>query len=106
MVRSLFRFIGLASLVAALTSMAYDGIRSFVDQTVYISSVESTWESIPHSWLAALPPVLERLADAWHEIIQPYFLRQPVWLVLAIVGAVLMWAKEEVSARARMGACQ
>jgi hypothetical protein len=50
--------------------------------------------------------VLERLTDAWHEIIQPYFLKQPVWLVLAIVGAVLMWAKEEVSARARMGACQ
>ena len=28
-------------------------------------------------------------------------LKQPVWLVLAIVVAVLIWAEEEVSARAR-----
>src|SRR6476661_8194518 len=96
MARLLSRFIGLFSLTAALTYFIYDGARSFMNQTVQISSVGSTWENIPKSWLAWLQPVIERLGD-----IQPYFLKQPVWLVLAIVGAVLIWAKEEVSARAR-----
>ena len=83
------------SLAAALTSLVYDGIRSIVGQTVYISSVNSTWENIPHSWLAALPPTVERLADAWHGVIQPYFPKRPVWLVLAVIGGILIWAKEK-----------
>jgi hypothetical protein len=101
MARPLSRFIGLISLTAALTYFIYDGARSFMNQTVQISSVGSTWENIPKSWLAWLQPVIERLGDAWHGDLQPYLLKQPVWLVLAIVGAVLIWAKEEVSARAR-----
>ena len=80
MARLLSRFIGFISLTAALTYFIYDGARSFMNQTVQISSVGSTWENIPKSWLAWL---------------------QPVWLVLAIVGAILIWAKEEVSARPR-----
>jgi len=101
MARLLSRFIGPISLTAALTYFIYDGARSFMNQTVQISSVGSTWENIPKSWLAWLQPVIERLGDGWHEDVQPYLLKQPVWLVLAIVGAVLIWAKEEVSARAR-----
>lgn len=101
MARLLSRFIGLISLTAALTYFIYDGARSFMYQTVQISSVGSTWENIPKSWLAWLQPAIERLGDVWRGDIQPYFLKQPVWLVLAIVGAVLIWAKEEVSARAR-----
>jgi hypothetical protein len=34
-------------------------------------------------------------------MIQPYFLEQPVWLVLGIAGAILMWAKEESTDRTR-----
>ena len=101
MARLLSRSIGLISLTAALTYFIYDGARSFMNQTVQISSVGSTWENIPKSWLAWLQPVIEWLGDVWHGDIQPYLLKQPVWLVLAIVGAVLIWAKEEVSARAR-----
>ena len=101
MARLLSRFIGLISLTAALTYFIYDGARSFMNQTVQISSVGSTWENIPQSWLAWLQPVIERLGDVWYGDVQPYLLKQPVWLVLAIVGAVLIWAKEEVSARAR-----
>ena len=99
MARLLSRFIGPISLTAALTYFIYDGARSFMNQTVQISSVGSIWENIPKSWLAWLQPVIERLGDGWHEDVQPYLLKQPVWLVLAIVGAVLIWAKEEVSAR-------
>jgi len=90
------------ALTAAVTSFIYDGIRSFMNQTVQISSVGSAWENIPKSWLAWLQPVIQRLGDVWHGDIQPYFLNQPVWLMLAIVGAVLIWAKEEVTASARM----
>ena len=101
MARLLSRSIGLISLTTALAYFIYDGARSFMNQTVQISSVGSTWENIPKSWLAWLQPVIEWLGDVWHGDIQPYLLKQPVWLVLAIVGAVLIWAKEEVSARAR-----
>ena len=87
MARLLSRFIGLTSLTAALTYFIYDGARSFMNQTVQISSVGSIWENIPKSWLAWLQLVIERLGDVWHGDIQPYFLKQPVWLVLAIVGA-------------------
>jgi hypothetical protein len=31
-------------------------------------------------------PAVERRANVWHGIIQPNFLKQPVWLVLAIIG--------------------
>jgi hypothetical protein len=101
MIRFVLRFLGLMSLVAALTALICDGIRSIVDQTLYISTVGSVCENIPQSWFAALQPAIEQLADVWYEVIQPYFLKQPVWLVLAIIGAILIWAKEETSNRTR-----
>jgi hypothetical protein len=94
-------FLGLISLVAALTALICDGIRSIVDQTLYISTVGSIRENIPQSWFAALQPTIEQLAAVWHEVFQPYFLKQPVWLVLAIIGAISMWAKEEAADRTR-----
>jgi hypothetical protein len=97
MIRCLFRFAGLVSLAAAVGAFAYDGVTSVFAQTVYVSSVGSVWENIPKSWL----PTLQRLAQVWYEMIQPYFLKQPVWLVLGIIGAILMWAKEEVTDRTR-----
>src|SRR5258708_38510427 len=99
MARLLSRFIVLISLTAALTYFIYDGARSFMNQTVQISSVGSTWESIPQSWLAWLQPVIERLGDVWYGDVQPYFLKQPVWLVLAIVGARFILGKKESSPR-------
>ena len=44
-------------------------------------------------------PSSRRLAQLWREMIQPYFLQQPVWLVLGIAGATLLWAKEESTER-------
>jgi hypothetical protein len=67
-------------------------LRSIAGETVYISSVGSIWENISQSSLVALRPAVEQLAAVWHEVLQPYFLKQPVWLVLAIIGAILMWA--------------
>jgi hypothetical protein len=101
MIRCLFRFVGLVSLAAAVGAFVYDGVTSVFAQTVYVSSVGSVWENIPKSWLTALQPIVERLAQVWYEMIQPYFLKQPVSLVLGIIGAILMWAKEEVTDRTR-----
>ena len=57
------------------------------------------WEHIPDSWLAALQPIVAWLSQRWREMIQPYLLQLPVWLVLGIAGAILLWAKEEATER-------
>jgi hypothetical protein len=101
MIRVVFRFVGFLSLIAAAAALAYDGVTSVFARSVNVSSVGSVWEHIPRSWLATLQPIVERLAQLWYEMIQPYFLEQPVWLVLGIAGAILMWAKEESTDRTR-----
>ena len=71
--------------------LVYDGTKSIADQKVYISSVSPPGSNIHQSSLAALEPAVE-LAGAWvwTGVIQPYFLEQPVSLVLAIIGAILI----------------
>src|SRR5262249_9838758 len=92
MIRFVFRFVGLVSLALGFLVLVHDGTKSIADQKVYISSVESTWDNIHQSSLAALEPAVEKLAGAWvwTGVIQPYFLKQPVSLVLVIVGAILI----------------
>jgi hypothetical protein len=99
MFRFILRFVGALSLTAAVAAFAYDGITSVFAQSLYVSSVGSVWKNIPISWLATLHPVVEWLTQLWYEMIQPYFLQQPVWLVLGIAGAILLWAKEEATDR-------
>jgi hypothetical protein len=99
MLRFVFRFVGALSLTAAVVAFAYDGVTSVFAQSLYVSSVGSVWENIPTSWLTTLHPIVEWLTRRWYEMIQPYFLQQPVWLVLGITGAILMWAKEEATDR-------
>jgi hypothetical protein len=101
MIRFVCRFVGLLSLTAAAAALGYDGATSVFARSMYVSSVGSVWENIPRSWLAALQPAVERLALVWCDVLQPYFLKQPVWLVLGIVGATLLWAKEEATDRTR-----
>jgi hypothetical protein len=92
MIRFVFRFVGLVSLALGFLVLVHDGTKSIADQKVYISSVESTWDNIHQSSLAALEPAVEKLAGpwVWTGVIQPYFLKQPVSLVLVIVGAILI----------------
>jgi hypothetical protein len=87
MIRLVFRFVGLLFLAVALGWLTYDGIRSVAGDTAY-TSIGSIWENIPQSERAALQSTVERLADVWHEVVQPYFLKQPVWLALAVIGAI------------------
>jgi hypothetical protein len=92
MIRFVFRFVGLVSLALGFLFLVHDGTKSIADQTMYISSVGATWENIHQSSLSALQPTVERMAGpwTWHGVIEPYFLKQPVSLVLAIVGAILI----------------
>ena len=92
MIRFVLRFVGLLSLALGFIFLVYDGTKSIADQTVYISSVGSTWSNIHQSSLTALQPEVERQVGTrvWQGLIQPYFLDQPVSLVLAIIGAILI----------------
>jgi hypothetical protein len=99
MIRFICRLVGFLSLAAAATALAYDGVTSVFAESLHVSSVGAVWEHIPGNWLATLQPIVERLAQLWHELIRPYFLQQPVWLVLGIAGATLLWAKEEATDR-------
>src|SRR6516225_8142330 len=92
MIRFVLRFIGLLSLALGFIFLVHDGTKSIADQTVYISSVGSTWSNIHQNSLTALQPEVERRAGAWvwQGLVQPYFLDQPVSLVLAIIGAILI----------------
>jgi hypothetical protein len=99
MIRFICRLVGCLSLAAAATALAYDGVASVFAESLQVSSVGAVWEHIPGSWLAALQPIVAWLSQLWRELIQPYLLQQPVWLVLGIAGATLLWAKEEATER-------
>jgi hypothetical protein len=92
MIRFVLRFVGLVLLALGFLFLVHDGTKSIADQTVYISSVAATWDNIHQDSLTALQPMVEGLAGAWvwSGVIQPYFLKQPVSLVLAIVGGILI----------------
>jgi hypothetical protein len=92
MIRFVFRFVGLLLLALGFVFLVHDGTKSIADQTLYISSVSSVWANIHQSSLASLQPMVERLggAWAWQGVVQPYFLDQPISLVLSIVGAILI----------------
>lgn len=101
MLRFICRLVGSLALAAAAAALAYDGVASVFAGRLHVSSVGAVWEKIPGSWLATLQLAVERLSQLWHEMIEPYFLQQPVWLVLGIAGAILLWAKEESTDRTR-----
>ena len=92
MIRFVLRFVGLLCLALGFIFLVYDGTKSIADQTMYFSSVGSTWSDIHQSSLTALQPMVERLAGAWawQGIVQHYFLEQPISLVLVGLGAVLI----------------
>jgi hypothetical protein len=92
MIRFVLRFVGLLCLALGFIFLVHDGTKSIADQTMYLSSVGSTWSNIHQGSLTALQPVVERTLGAWfwQGVLEPYLLEQPVSLVLAIVGAALI----------------
>jgi hypothetical protein len=94
MIRFAFRIVGVLLLAVALGLLSYDGVRSMVGGTAF-TSVGSIWENIPQNARAALQSAVERLAD----LLQSYFLKQPVWLALAIIGALLILIGQRMKPR-------
>jgi hypothetical protein len=92
MIRFVLRFVGLLSLALGFIFLVYDGTKSIADQTLYISSVGSTWSNIHQNSLTWLQPEVERRVGTWvwQGLVQPYFLDQPVSLVLVVIGAILI----------------
>jgi hypothetical protein len=92
MIRFLLRFIGLLLLALGFIFLVYDGTKSIADQNLYVSSVGTIWANIHQSSLLALQPAVERYVAPWlwQSAIQPYFLDQPIWVVLGILGALLI----------------
>ena len=97
MFRFLFRFIGLVMLTLAFLFLVHDGTKSIADQTIYISKMGPTWENVNQSSLSALEHSVEKLlgASVWNDLVQPYFLKQPTSLVIAIVGALFVLLGEK-----------
>jgi hypothetical protein len=93
MIRFILRFIGLLCLALGFIFLVYDGTKSIADQTFfYITSVESVWSNVHQGSLSAIQPVIEKLIGptSWRGVIKPYFLDQPAWLALGVVGAILI----------------
>jgi hypothetical protein len=91
MIRFLFRFIGLLLLALAFIFLVYDGTKSIADQRLYVSSVSAIWSNVHQNSLAALQAAVEaRFGTVWQNAVQPYFLEQPMWLALGIVGALFI----------------
>lgn len=92
MIRFILRFLGLLLLALGFIFLVYDGTKSIADQTLYLSTVGSAWANIHQSSLSALQPFVERLLGHWfwQGVMQRYFLDQPAFLVLAIVGGILI----------------
>ena len=81
MIRFVCRFVGVVLLAVALGWLSYDSTRWILGETAYMS-VGSIWEIIPQSARTALQSTFKQLADVC--------LKQPVWLALAVVGAILI----------------
>jgi hypothetical protein len=92
MIRFILRFLGLLLLALGFIFLVYDGTKSIADQTLYLSTVGAAWANIHQSSLSALQPFVERLLGHWfwQGVVQRYFLDQPAFLVLAIVGGILI----------------
>jgi hypothetical protein len=92
MIRFVLRFVGLLSLALGFLLLVYDGAKWIVDQSMHITSVGEAWSNVHQNSLTSLQPEVERRVGTWvwQGLVQPYFLDQPVSLVLAIIGAMLI----------------
>jgi len=91
MIRFIFRFFGLWILAAAFIFLIYDGTKSIADRTdFFITKTSDVWSAIHQNSLAALQPLVERLAPWLWDPVAVMILQQPAWLVLAVVGILLI----------------
>ena len=92
MIRFVLRFFGLLLLALSFILLVYDGTKWIADQSLNISTLGAIWANIHQGSLSALEPFVERLGGpwVWQGIVKRYLIDQPVWLVLAIIAAILI----------------
>lgn len=91
MIRGFLRFLGLLLLAGAFIFLIYDGTKSIADHTMYVTPLGFVWASIHQNSLLLLQPAIERHVAVWlwNPVIQTV-LEQPMWLVLAIFGGIMV----------------
>jgi hypothetical protein len=90
MIRFVLRTFGLVLLATGFLSFIYDGAKSIVDSTIYISRFSQTWADIHQQSLQSAQAVVERNAGwLWGTVVQPV-LEQPTWLVLGTIGLLFI----------------
>jgi hypothetical protein len=92
MIRFVFRLFGFVILALGFILLVYDGARFIANNRIDFTTVGTVWASIHQNSLLLFQPAVERhLAPwLWQSVLQPYFLEQPAWLVLGILGVLLM----------------
>ena len=83
---------GLLLLALAFIFLVYDGTKSIADQKFfYITTLEAFWANIHQSSLKALQDLAEQhIGWFWQTVLHPYLILQPIWLVLAVLGVILL----------------
>ena len=89
MIRFVLRTLGLVLLAAGFLVFIYDGAKSIVDSTIYISKFSQTWAEIHQQSLQAVQAGVEKHA-AWAWPVIQTALEQPSWLVLGALGMILI----------------
>jgi hypothetical protein len=90
MIRFLFRSVGFFALAAAFLLVIYDGTKSIAGNAVFITSIQTLWETIGAASLQALRPLIEQASPyAWDPVFVS-FLNTPSWAVLGGLGIVLI----------------
>jgi hypothetical protein len=92
MIRFVFRFFGFLILALGFILLVYDGARYIANSKVDFTSVGTVWFTVHQDSLQKVQPAVERLAApwVWQDLLQPYVLEQPAWLVLGIIGILFM----------------
>jgi hypothetical protein len=91
MIRFLLRFLGLWILAAAFIFLVYDGAGWVANGMLNSVEVQDLWSNIHQSSLQALEPTVTQHVSGllWNPVITTV-LKQPVWLVFGIIGAILI----------------
>jgi hypothetical protein len=91
MIRFLFRFVGLIGLALGFVLLVYDGTKSIANRTMEWTTLERFWNEVyPRSPQDILKPLVAPISSWLWDPVSVAVLNAPIWLILAILAAILM----------------
>jgi hypothetical protein len=91
MIRFLFRFVGLLGLALGFVFLVYDGTKSIANRSLEMTTVERFWNEVyTKSPQDVLRPLTAPIATWLWDPMTVTLLGAPIWIVLAVVSAILM----------------